>query len=106
MYDIKNQKIFLRRTVDRTFDLAQMFIGARIKVYSRLLEVVDFGDVFTKNALEQKKEKTCAIVCPQNYLHIGKVISLIESQDFIIARMKMTRLTRETAAQFYAEHAH
>lgn len=64
MYDIKNQKIFLRRTVDKTFDLAQMFIGARVKVFSRLLEVVDFGDVFTKRALEQKKEKTCAIICP------------------------------------------
>lgn len=36
---------------------------------------------------------------------MGLVISLIESQDFIIAKMKMTRLTRETAAQYFQDQA-
>lgn len=71
-----------------------MYIGARINIYSRLLQVVEFGDVFTKNALEQKKKKTLAIIRPNSYLDMGKIIDIIEKNEFIIAKLKLTRMTR------------
>jgi nucleoside-diphosphate kinase len=42
-------------------------------VYSRELVVVDYGDEFTKNQLEQKKEKTLALIKPDAFLKVGKV---------------------------------
>ena len=72
-----------------------MYIGARINIYSRLLQVVEFGDVFTKNALEQKKEKTLAIIRPNSYLDIGYIIDIIEQNEFIISKLKLTRMTKD-----------
>jgi nucleoside-diphosphate kinase len=71
MFDIKNQKLFLKRTVEKTFDLNLMFIGARVNIFSRLLTVVDYGDVFTRKRLEGQKEKTFAMIKPNSYLEIG-----------------------------------
>ena len=42
-------------------------------MYSRELVVVDYGDEFTKNQLEQKKEKTLALIKPDAFLKVGKV---------------------------------
>jgi len=37
--------------------LKDLYIGAVITIYSRQLKIVDFGDVFTRKALEVKKER-------------------------------------------------
>jgi len=74
MFDIKNQRLFLRRTVDEHFRLENMFIGARAMVFGRLLEVIDYGDVFTRQRFESLKEMTFAMMKPSSYLDIGKII--------------------------------
>lgn len=50
-----------------------LYLGATVNVYSRELVVVDYGDEFTKGQLEQKKEKTLALIKPDAFLKIGKV---------------------------------
>ena len=45
-----------------------MFIGARVNIFSRLLSVVDYGDVFTRKKLEGQKEKTFGMIKPNSYL--------------------------------------
>jgi RecB family exonuclease len=50
-----------------------LYLGATVNVYSRELVVVDYGDEFTKGQLEQKKEKTLALIKPDAFLKVGKV---------------------------------
>ena len=43
-YDIKNQKIFLKKIVYHNVKLEDLFIGNVFVCYNRQLKVVDFGD--------------------------------------------------------------
>jgi len=45
---MKNNKIFLKRWVYPSVKFSDLFIGAQITVYSRLLKIIDYGDVFTR----------------------------------------------------------
>lgn len=51
-------------------------------------------------------EQTLALIKPDAFDQhcIGEVIRRIEAEGYAISGMKMTRLTREQAAAFYAEH--
>ena len=50
-----------------------LYLGATVNVYSRELIIIDYGDDFTKRQLEQKKEKTLALIKPDAFLKMGKV---------------------------------
>lgn len=52
-------------------------------------------------------EQTLSIIKPDAVQthHIGEVISRFEKNGLDITKMKMTRLTKEQAEQFYAEHS-
>jgi nucleoside diphosphate kinase len=36
---------------------------------------------------------------------MGKIIDIIEKNEFIIAKLKLTRMTRDDACQFYKNHS-
>ncbi len=48
--------------------------------------------------------RTFAMIKPDAYQNIGKIIDLVEKDGFRIAQLKMTHFTRENAEQFYSEH--
>ena len=102
-------------------------------MYSRELVVVDYGDEFTKGQLEQKKEKTLALIKPDAFLKVGKVrrprraplslslslcpaflginlacwsqiLNAIYKDGFRVGRMRSLHLSRGDAQEFYAEH--
>jgi nucleoside-diphosphate kinase len=43
-------------------------------VYSRQLVVKEYADLYTRTAFESKREKTYAMIKPDAYLNIGKII--------------------------------
>lgn len=49
MFDLKNKKIFLKKTQYPSVQLKDIFIGAILNVYSRQLKVIDYADQFTKS---------------------------------------------------------
>jgi nucleoside-diphosphate kinase len=64
-------------------------------------------DLNFKNRKESNKEikyRTFAMIKPDCYLNIGKIINMIEEDGFTISNMKIARLTEQDAQQFYAEH--
>ena len=102
-------------------------------MYSRELVIVDYGDEFTKGQLEQKKEKTLALIKPDAFLKVGKVrrpqrasptrslalcpavlganmacwsqiLNAIYKDGFRVGRMRSLHLSRGDAQEFYAEH--
>lgn len=56
-YDLKNRRTFLKRCVYNTISLDDIFIGATINIYSRHLNVVDYGDKATKSKLATAKSR-------------------------------------------------
>ena len=104
MFDLKNKRIFLKRTKYNGFNLDEMHIGAIVTVYSRQLKVIEFADEYTRKAFEAAAEKTFAMIKPDAYLNIGNIISQIYQAGFKINRIKMSRFDEDTAGVFYGEH--
>jgi nucleoside-diphosphate kinase len=105
MHDVKNKKIFLKKVVYPELTTKELFLGSDINVYSRKLKIVEYGDGYTKNALEQTRSTTYGMIKPDCYMSIGKIIDMIYNQGgFTISKLKMTKLRYEDAAEFYGEH--
>ena len=104
MFDIKNKRIFLKRTAYDGISLEDLRVGSIITVYSRQLKVVEYADLFTKGAFEAASERTFAMIKPDAYLNIGKILSQIHQAGFKINQMKMSRFDENSAEVFYGEH--
>jgi len=104
MYDIKNRRIFLKRCQYPSLSLSEIYIGAIITVYSRQLKVVEYGDEFTRKRFEKKRETTFAMIKPDCYNQMGKIIDAVVKEGFLISRLKMAKMTQAQARNFYAEH--
>lgn len=56
-YDVKNQRLFLKRTKCDDIHQEDLFVGNRVNVFSRQLNLTDYGDQYTANKLGSKKER-------------------------------------------------
>jgi len=105
MYDVKNKKKFFSRSRIESISLKQLFLGNRINVCSRQLDIVAYGDDYTQTMLSQSQERTLALVKPDAIHHSGDIIQQLESQTAVrISDARMVRLTRAQAEAFYGEH--
>ena len=104
MYDVKNQRIFLKRQEIPTIQLDDFFVGSQVTILSRVLKVTDYGDIFTRRRFESQRERTFAMVKPDAYTAMGKIIDAIYANGMIINKLKMSRFSKKTACEFYAEH--
>jgi len=82
-----------------------LYIGSIITVYSRQLKVVDYGDVYTRKHFEVMRSSTCALIKPDAYIHIGKILDMIMHNNFSISRMRMFKWTPKQAQGFYDKGA-
>ncbi|XP_065096615.1 nucleoside diphosphate kinase homolog 7 isoform X3 [Paramisgurnus dabryanus] len=57
MFDMKNQRTFLRRTKYDDLHADDLFVGNRVNVFSRQLNLIGYGDQYTTNKLGSKKER-------------------------------------------------
>merc|ERR1719352_2256002 len=94
--------MFLKRSQFGHIQSEDLFLGAILNVYSRQVKIVEYGDVFTRNELEGKKSRTLALVKPDAYPHLGKIIAEVYKMNFIIAQMRMVKMTKADAEEFFA----
>ncbi|KAM8977142.1 nucleoside diphosphate kinase homolog 7 [Pelodytes ibericus] len=104
MFDVKNHRVFLRRTKYEELHKEDLFVGNKINVFSRLLHLIDYGDQYTARKVGSKKEKTLAMIKPDAVMKMGSVIDAIISTGFVIPKAKMVQLNRMEAIDFYSEH--
>lgn len=104
MYDIKNRRLFLKRSKCDGVRLNDLHIGAVLNIHSRQLTIKDYADQFTSSRLKSQNEKSLAMVKPDAIDAIGFIIDTIYQNDFIICNMKMVSLSRREAEEFYGEH--
>merc|ERR1719235_61328 len=94
--------MFLKRAAFGHIQSEDLFLGAILNVYSRQVKIVEYADVFTRNELEGKKSRTLALVKPDAYPHLGKIIAEVYKMNFIISQMRMVKMTKADAEEFFA----
>lgn len=104
MYDIKNRRLFLKRSKCPQVKFEDLFLGAVVNIHSRQLTIVDFGDEFTTKKLRSKKEKTFGLIKPGCVDKMGDILERVNREGFIVTKLRMMQLTRKEAAEFYREH--
>lgn len=104
LFDVKNRRTFLRRSKIEDLHPELFHIGGKVTIYSRQLDIVDYGDTFTKKHLEDAQQKTLAMIKPDAVRHMGEILSIIQDQGFLISKLRMCKLTKQEACQFYAVH--
>ena len=85
--------MFLKRCEIPSITVKDLFIGSIITVFARQIKLLEYGDVYTRSKLEITKGKTCAMVKPDAYNNIGKIVDAIEKSGFNITNLKMTKFT-------------
>ncbi|KAG2457095.1 NDK7 kinase, partial [Polypterus senegalus] len=90
MFDVKNQRIFLRRTKYDCLHLEDLFVGNRLNIFSRQLHLIDYGDQYTASKLGSKKQRTLAMIKPDAVAKMGTIIQLINDAGLTITKAKMT----------------
>ena len=105
MYDIKNQKIFLKRRVVPEISIKDLYKGSDVNIFSRKHKLIDYGDEYTRNHFEEIRSSTYGMIKPDGYLNIGKIIDMIYNVgQFTIIKLKLCKMSLENAAEFYGEH--
>jgi len=103
MFDLKNRRTFLKRTPYPSITLKDLFIGNQITVYSRSLKLLSYADDYTKSRLEEVKGRTLAIVKPEAFNQIGKVIDSLYKNNFTIGGLRSCKLTSQQVSDFYGD---
>ncbi len=58
MVDIKNRRHFLKKVrPQEDIKPELLFVGSTITVFARQLKLIDYGDEYTRKAIESKSEK-------------------------------------------------
>nr|XP_057928705.1 nucleoside diphosphate kinase 7 isoform X2 [Doryrhamphus excisus] len=104
MFDLKNQRTFLRRTKYGDIRMQDMFVGNRVNIFSRQLNLVDYADHYTATKLGSKKERTLALIKPDGVPKIGDILEMAFAANLMVTNAKMTHLTWSQAADLYVEH--
>ncbi|OAE25930.1 hypothetical protein AXG93_1712s1080 [Marchantia polymorpha subsp. ruderalis] len=103
-FDIKNQRSFLRRVAYTDISLDHLFVGSVVNVFTRQLLIEDYGDEFTRRNLQQLQERTLALIKPDGIPYMGKIIEAICCSGLIIKQLRMCKLSRGQAKDFYKAH--
>lgn len=104
MFDIKNRRLFLKRSRFENLSLKDLYIGSIVNIHARQLKITDYADQHTKEKLQSTTSMTYAMIKPDAINRAGEIIDRIEKEDFVICQTKKINLSRSDAARFYGEH--
>jgi len=104
MFDIKNRRLFLKRSAVPNITEDKLFVGSVLNVNSRQLTLTDYGDSHTKATLGKRNEKALAIIKPDAVSKLGAILERIDREGLLICNAKMITLSKTDAAAFYSEH--
>jgi len=77
MYDKKMNRVFLKRIEVPSLKLSDLFIGANVTIFSRVLSIKAYGDLATERKQASDRESTFAMIKPDSYQNFGKIIDAI-----------------------------
>ena len=82
MYDKKMNRVFLKRIELPSLKLSDIFVGVKVTVFARVLHVKEYGDVATAAKQSGDRQSTFAMIKPDQYQNLGKIVDAIQSSGF------------------------
>lgn len=98
VYDPKNKRAFLKRTVSPDVKLAHLHIGAVIVLFARSLRITGFADEFTQRKLTQARQSAFCVVLQPAFG--GRVLAEAQaSGSLVLANAKLALLSPQQTVQ-------
>mmetsp|Transcript_11075 Transcript_11075/g.18543 ORF Transcript_11075/g.18543 Transcript_11075/m.18543 type:complete len:189 (-) Transcript_11075:634-1200(-) len=104
MYDKKMNRVFLKRIETPNVALSDLYVGSSVTLFGRVLNIMEYGDLATQRKQASERQSTFAMIKPDSYQNMGKIIDAVQSEGFVINKLKLSKFNNESATQFYAEH--
>ena len=97
MVDLKSRKMFLRKSpCPNELTKDDFYVGSKICLYSRELEIIDYGDIKTKERLFMQVQQ-CVVILPScSYNDWGKTIQKL-NHDMVLTKVKTIIMSQSTA---------
>jgi nucleoside-diphosphate kinase len=89
MYDLKNRRTFLKRSDYPSVTAKDLYKGGVVTIYSRQLEIVDYGDEFTRKVFDGLAASTTVKVAPGHLSSMGRIIDAIQAADLNISELRL-----------------
>ena len=106
-YDLKNRRTFLKRCDFPAITTKDLYKGGIVTIYSRQLEIEDYGDEFTRKSFTA--QFVTAMVAPAQLPSMGRIIDAIQAADLNISEMRLLneglalKLTGSKTAETWGE---
>lgn len=94
LFDLHSRKTFLRRCKLNGISESDLYLGAKLMIYGRQINVTDYADELTRRKLSAKRQKTFLVVKPAAFQCTGKIITILYEQKFTVQNLKMVRLNQ------------
>eukprot|EP00761_Pharyngomonas_kirbyi_P012619 gb/GECH01012646.1/.p1 GENE.gb/GECH01012646.1/~~gb/GECH01012646.1/.p1 ORF type:complete len:377 (+),score=93.81 gb/GECH01012646.1/:1-1131(+) len=104
MRDMKTKKLFLKKTKYPSISPPDLCVGNHIIIFSRKLKIVKYVDEYTQNAYSKTNQRTLALIKPDAFDNCGKIIDASIQNGFKIENIRLVRLTKAQAGEFYSVH--
>ena len=106
LWDIKAKRMFLKRCRYEGIRMQDLFVGSTVTVFHRQLNIVDYGNGWTRDVLGAAKERTLGIVSCKLCARCRKEFwTWPWTRASHSAALKMARLNQRQALQFLGSAA-
>lgn len=89
----------MRRTAVPRLDATHLFVGAKVNIYGRQFDIVDYADAATRCALASARERTVCLLKPPALLRLDRLLPRI-CAGFALNNCQMVRFTSAQARRF------
>lgn len=98
IFDVKNHRPFLRRTVEHSVRLKDLVPGNRLTLNGRQYDILDYADEFTRRSLGDALQKTLLLIKPQFSQRLGETLDHIYQAGLFVTQLRMGLLSRDAAS--------
>jgi nucleoside-diphosphate kinase len=93
MIDVKTKKIFLKKSpCPSDISKEDFYIGGKVLMYSRELDIIDYGDLKTKDKLQFQTQQCMIILPASSYRNWGIIVHEL-TQKFNLSKLKTVFLS-------------
>ncbi len=97
MVDVKTKKLFLKKSLcPAHITKDDFYIGGKVLLYSRELDIIDYGDLKTKDKLQFQVQQCLVLLTSQSYRNWGNIIHEF-AQKFTLTKLKTVILSPSSA---------
>ena len=101
LYDVRQKKMFLKKTTNHTLELKDLYIGNKILINGRQYDIMDYGDQSTQRTFNTGTQHSFAMILPGFSQRMGEAIERIQQNDLVVAKLQFGFLSSDAASQIF-----